>query len=247
MDGIEVRELIQKWREVSGMLEEKQKELETAREDLRSLKSNHTNAVQRWEDEKTHIQKTITRILDEVSSKKGELQLMENEMQQMQEKIEERVQRNKEYASIISGRRAKVERAIKEAEKLDAEPKAVFENFVANRDAIKKKLQDSIKGIKEQSSVSFNAHLRYVHSIREKIASVVRNRSIESHSWVIEQGTHCSSAKRELRQLLVDEAATSVTKKELWAGILSEIHNLSTARNLDPLSSYNSLFQGQEA
>lgn len=243
MEGLEVRELIQKWREISALLEEKQKELETSREGLSSLKLKYTKATEKWEEEKAHIQNTIARILDEVSSKKNELLLMEKEMKIMQEKIEERKQRNGEYATIISGKRSKVEFAVKEAEKRDKEPKELLESFIMSRDAINVKLLALINGVREQSSLSSKAHTSIVTNIREKIENTIRVRNAESNSWVLEQGTRCWAAKTELRQLLLEESATCATKKELWAGLLSEVHNLSSNRAIETLSSYSTSFQ----
>lgn len=245
MEGLEVRELIQKWREISAQLEEKQQEAENCRGDLNSTKLNYANAIQKWNEEKMHIQCTITQILDEVSSKQTELQHMEKEMIGIQQKIEERKQRNKEYAYIISGKRSKVELAIKDAEEMDAGPKEVYENFVKSREAIKKKLHLAITEKSKKMNVSANSHLNFTSDVKKKISNVIRNRNTETSLWVRNLETRCWSAKSDLHQSLLKEASTSASKKELWAGILSDLHNLSSDSSLNSLNSCNALLQSQ--
>lgn len=243
MEGLEVRELIQKWREISAQLEEKQQEAENFRRDLSSIKLKHTNAIQKWEEEKMHIQCTITQILNEVSSKQTELQHMEKEMIEIQHKIGERQQRNKEYSLIISGKRSKVELAIKDAEKKDVGPKEVYEDFVRNREAIKKKLQLAIREKNEKLNVSTNSHLHFTTDVKKKISNVIRNKNTETSVWVKDLETRCWSAQSHLHQSLLKEATTSASKKELWAGILSDLHNLSSDSSLNSLNSCHALLQ----
>eukprot|EP00796_Vickermania_ingenoplastis_P010241 gene10241-7180_t len=207
MDGSQVRQLIEKWRELNVELEDRNKHGEELRNVINNLKSEYTKSSKQWEIEKNEIRNTISGILKEVSVKRDELQDKEKLLVDLREKVQQQEKKNHEYEDVLSRRKAAVLHKIRELEHKDAGAKERLELF--------------------QKTARKSAHIQYISGLKKDIERVNQTACEERRTWELEQATRCWTLKCETRQSLLEEATAATSGKDLWSGVVQELNCLT--------------------
>lgn len=243
VDGTDVRELIQKWRLLNVGLEEKNRKIEEVRSSLNTLNTDYTQSVEKWEGEKSSIDNTIRSILGEVSSKRTELQRMEQEATELERVVNDRVRRNEQHNSILLKKKKEVDMKLEKAETKDAGFKAQLELFYENRESLRHNLQKSINNLKERYEADARKHENSMSDILKEATLTKELIESESATFTLEQTTKCYSSKNECRQLLFEELKAATTGKESWSDILQKINRASNEKSVENLIDLESVLR----
>ncbi|CCW66282.1 unnamed protein product [Phytomonas sp. Hart1] len=241
METAQVKELIQRWRALNSDLKTKNKELEEARDSLRIYDIEHSKSKQEWYLEKEKLRNTINAVLADVTSKKAELQAIENETTELRRKVEERRRRNEEHLKVLTKRKNTVLDQLKEAEKRDSGIKSRLSEFQANRAASKEHLLATLQRVEESLPQERDTHEQKVSQLKSKIAETEAAMEVEAKSWALEQALRAWNEATRAHKWLLEEITATESGKDTWANLIQEADALNPSESLATLRELRAL------
>lgn len=236
-----MRELIQKWRTLSAELENKKREHKDVVGSVSVQDGELNQAKQEWELEKEKLRSTINAVLSDVTSKKSELQSIENDTAELRRKVEERRRRNEEHLMVLNKRKKLVAEQLKAAELRDEGVKERFTAFEASREETRRQILSAIKKVEEAGPQESAEYEQKVRLLRNTIKETEATLEAEAKSWALEQAMKEFNEKSDARKWLLEEISAAEGGKDLWADLLQEANTLSVNDSLQSLQELRSI------
>ncbi|KAG8344627.1 hypothetical protein ERJ75_000242000 [Trypanosoma vivax] len=227
MEGAQVKELVQKWRALSERLNAKNKELETMRETVVDLEREFGRTVQNWSMEKANIENTISLVGEQVCEKEEELKSIVRDMTALQQKVDEKRQRNEEQLKLLNRRREAVTRKIQILEEEEKESKERLRVFREAREESRRHILNAIRKIEDAEPQEKVSHQQQVRQLRARIAEVEAKNKEEKSAWAYEIAMSEWNNKRNACRWLKEESEAAENEKGLWSAIVKEANGLA--------------------
>nr|CCC91436.1 conserved hypothetical protein [Trypanosoma congolense IL3000] len=241
MEEASVKDVVQQWRSLKDVLEQRNTELESTCTAFNELESQHTDNVQSWEAEKTRIKDTVKLVQSQVDEKKKELADMKAKSRGVQKEVKQRRQRYDKHWQVLNSKRESI---AAEMEKLQQEEKLLREELSNLREVRGERepvLLATINSLKSKLKQEGADHQEKIQQLRSQIAEINTTVEAEKKALIMEVAMMRWNSTNDARKSMSEEVTAAERGKMTWASVMKELCSLGCSEQLTELDSISAL------